>query len=422
MSNALLFALLGGLVFLAFAANRLYRVTRVPDIIVLMVAGLLLGPTFGLLHASEFHPVTHAFGTLAVILILFEGGLGLDLRSTLRHFPGGILLSFLAYAFSMFIIALVMRWSMNLPMSVALITGAVLGCTSSSITLPVLQQLQASASARVTMLLDSSLSDTFAILTVGIILDIGSRSEQFALRFMGQAFFVVITALLLAAVAAVVWTYFLPRYSERSFWNVLTLSAVLLLYAGAERIGVSGLITVLFFGVFLANFRRLDLTAFEGLLDFKTVADEHHAQVVSFHAELAFLIRTFFFVLLGVVVEYNALIKYIPQVLGLVGAIILARALAVAASSWSWKGFHAGEHEVVFLIMPRGLITVVLALQVLQTRGDAFAFLPSVAFATILITNLLLVLGTIRASRLAPPPPPEPAPEHEESPSQAIVS
>jgi len=88
MSVTLLFALLGALVVLAFAANRLFRRTRVPDVILLLSTGLLFGPTFGLVHTSQFQPVTHAFGTLAVILILFEGGLGLDLRSTLRHFPG----------------------------------------------------------------------------------------------------------------------------------------------------------------------------------------------------------------------------------------------------------------------------------------------------------------------------------------------
>lgn len=400
MNVTLLFALLGALVVLAFAANRLFRRTRVPDVIVLMATGLLLGPTFGLVHAEQFQPVTHAFGTLAVILILFEGGLGLDLRSTLRHFPGGILLSFLAYVFSLFIIAAVMHWSLNVPLAPALITGAVLGCTSSSITLPALEQIKASPAARVTMVLDSSLSDTFAILTVGILLDLGSHGGPVAARFIGQAFFVVLTSLALAAVTAAFWSYLLPKLSERRFWNVLTLSAVLLLYAAAEQIGVSGLITIFCFGIFLANIRRLDLTALEDFLDSKLVGDEHHAQVLSFHAELAFLIRTFFFVLLGVVVELRQLVSYLPQVAGLVGAIILARALAVGASSWAWKGLHPGEREVILWIMPRGLITVVLALQVVQARGDAFSFLPAVAFATILVTNLMLVIGSIRASRL----------------------
>jgi len=421
MSLTLLFALLGGLVVLAFAANRLFRRTRVPDVIVLLATGLLLGPTFGLVHASEFQPVTHAFGTLAVILILFEGGLGLDLRSTLRHFPGGILLSFLAYIFSVLLIAAVMRWSMLLPLAPALITGAVLGCTSSSVTLPVLQQIKASPAARVTMLLDASLSDTFAVLTVGILLDLGSGGGPIAARFIGRALFVVLTSLIVAAVAAALWSYLLPRLSERRFWNVLTLAAVLLLYAGAEHVGVSGLISVLCFGIFLANVRKVDLSVLEAFLDLKLHGEEHHAQVLSFHAELAFLIRTFFFVLLGVVVEYRQLVSYLPQVLGLIGAIILARALAVRASSWSWKGLLAGEREVVLWIMPRGLITIVLALQVVQMRGDDFAFLPAVAFAAILVTNLMLVIGSIRASRLVVAVG-EPAAVDDEKPSQAIAN
>lgn len=420
MSLTLLFALLGGLVVLAFAANRLFRLTRVPDVIVLLATGLLLGPTFGLVHASQFQPVTHAFGTLAVILILFEGGLGLDLRSTFRHFPGGILLSFLAYVFSLFIIALVMRWSMNLPLGPSLITGAVLGCTSSSITLPVLEQIRASTPARVTMFLDASLSDTFAILTVGILLNLGTQGAPVAIRFLGQALFVVVTSLALAALAAAAWSYVLPKLSERRFWNVLTLSAVLLLYAAAEQIGVSGLIVVLCFGIFLSNLRRLDLRELEDFLDLKLAGDEQHEQVLSFHAELAFLIRTFFFVLLGVVVEYRQLVGYLPQMLGLLGAIILARALAVRASSWTWKGFQPGEHELILWIMPRGLITIVLALQVVQVRGGQFAFLPAVAFAAILITNLMLIIGSIRASQL-PAAVGEAKPADDDKPTHVVV-
>lgn len=403
MNVTLLFALLGGLVVLAFVANRLFRRTRVPDVIVLLVTGILLGPVFGWVHASRFQSVTHAFGTLAVILILFEGGLGLDLRSTLRHFPGGILLSLLAYVFSFLMIAGVIRWSMDLPLVPALITGAVLGCTSSSVTLPVLQQIKASPPARVTMLLEASLSDTFAILTVGILLDLGSAGRPVATLLLGRAILVVFASLVLAALAAGIWSYLLPKLSERRFWNVLTFSAVLLLYAGAERIGVSGLITILCFGIFLANIRRFDLSVLEDFLDLKLAGEEHHTHMLAFHAELAFLIRTFFFVLLGVVVEYRELIRYWLPVLGLLGAMILARALAIRASSWAWRGLGAKEREIVLWIMPRGLITAVLALQVVQSRGSSFAFLPAVAFAAILVTNLMLVIGSIRASRLPVP-------------------
>ncbi|HEX5410826.1 MAG TPA: cation:proton antiporter [Terriglobia bacterium] len=402
MSTTLLFALLGALTALAFGARQLFRRTRVPDVIVLMVTGVVLGPILGLVKGSQFEPITYTLGTLAFILILFEGGLELDLRTVVRHFPGGLLLSFLAYAFSLIAIALVMRWSMHIPTTTALIVGAVLGCTSSSITLPVLQQIETSTPGRVIMTLDASLSDTFAILTLGVLIDLGHSKELIAARFLGQFLYVTSISLVLAILMAVVWSYLLPKVSDRRFRNPLTLAVVLLVYSAAQQIGVSGLITVFFFGIFLANIRRSELDVINDSLGLKFAGEEHHAQVLTFHAELSFLVRTFFFVLLGAVVELKSLIFYMPQVLGVLGAIILARAVAVKASSWSWKGLHAPERELILWIMPRGLITVVLALEVVQVRGATYDFLPALAFATILATNLMVIIGSVRASRIPP--------------------
>ena len=421
MSITLLFALLGGLITLAFVANQLFKRTRVPDVIVLMVTGLIMGPLLGLVSGREFQSIAHALGTLAVILILFEGGLELELQAMLRHFPGSLLLSFLAYVFSLIVIAVVLRWSMNIPMTPALIAGAVLGCTSSSITLPVLQQIEASTPARVTMILDASLSDTFAILTVGILLDLDPTHGLIATRFVGQLLFVAFISFLLAIVVALGWTYLLPKVSDRRFWNPLTLAVVLLLYATAEHIGVSGLITVFFFGIFLANIRRTELNVVRDSLGLEFTTEEHHTQVLTFHAELSFLVRTFFFVLLGAVVEFRELIRYLPQAMGVLGAVIVARALAVRSSSWSWKGFHNLERELIFWIMPRGLITVVLALQVIQVRGQTLAFLPALAFATILATNLMVIIGSIRASSI-PPNSDQTKPKSETKPPQVIAT
>jgi heme exporter protein D len=44
----------------------------------------------------------------------------------------------------------------------------------------------------------------------------------------------------------------------------------------------------------------------------------------------------------------------------------------------------------------------VLATQVIDARGASFAFLRGVAFAIILLTNLLLVLASVRARRAIP--------------------
>ena len=107
MSTALILGLVGALLMLAFLANRVFRVTRVPDVLVLMALGLVLGPVLGFVDPAHLSSTTNVLGTLAIILVLFEGGLDLDLRRTLRHFAGSLLLAVLAYGFSIVLLSLI---------------------------------------------------------------------------------------------------------------------------------------------------------------------------------------------------------------------------------------------------------------------------------------------------------------------------
>ena len=71
--------------------------------------------------------------------------------------------------------------------------------------------------------------------------------------------------------------------------------------------------------------------------------------------------------------------------------------MAVQASRWSWKDFSRRDRELIALLLPRGLITVVLALQVILVLGPDYSFLTSLAFAVILATNLLVVLASFHS-------------------------
>ena len=175
MSAALVLGLVGGLLVVAFLANRVFGLTRIPDVLVLMLLGVLLGPVLGLVQAAALQKTTNLLGTLAIILVLFEGGLELDLRDTLKHFPGSFLLATLAYIFSTALVAVIVTKGLGLPWTDGLLVGAVLGCTSSTVVLPVLQQLQAEEAVRVTLMLEAAWGDVLAVLTVGLLL--GMRSQ-----------------------------------------------------------------------------------------------------------------------------------------------------------------------------------------------------------------------------------------------------
>lgn len=412
------FALLGGLIVLAFVANRLARRTRVPDVLVVMAMGVLLGPVLHWIDAAKFTNLTHGVGTLALILILFEAGLELDFRDTLRHFPGGVVLAFLSFGLSLGAVTLFSMHAMGVQRVPALLVGGVMACISSSVLLPVLQQLELQRPMKVTLVVEASLSDALGVLVVGVLLDLaGGRSSGLAsnvstlllklgastgtsgsvLGGMAASFAMkLLLSLTFAFLAGVLWARLLPVLSEQRFWQALTFAAVLLVYAGSDAIGGSSLFTVIAFGATLANGPGKARRAPEFTFVLSKGAVDPQLQLLSFHSELAFLVRTFFFVLLGSIIEFKGFRREAIYAAGIVGALFLARVVAVQISRIAWRGVGRRDREAAILLIPRGLITAVLALEVVNARGAEFESLPSLAFAVIIMTCLLLLIGSIR--------------------------
>ena len=113
---------------------------------------------------------------------------------------------------------------------------------------------------------------------------------------------------------------------------------------------------------------------------------------------LAFLVRSFFFVLIGAIADVGSFRGHTLLIVGTLGALFAARWLALQVSGFAFRNVEAKERELMLWIMPRGLITVVLALQVAAARSEA-GFLSALAFAVILVTNVMVVVGSLRASR-----------------------
>lgn len=400
MSAALVLGLVGGLLVVAFLANRVFGLTRIPDVLVLMMLGVLLGPVLGLVQAGTLAKTTNLLGTLAIVLVLFEGGLELNLRDTLKHFPGSFLLATLAYVFSTALVAVIVVKGLGLSWTDGLLVGAVLGCTSSTVVLPVLQQLQAEEPVRVTLMLEASWGDVLAVLTVGLLLGMRSQGGALAQGLAHGLLNQVGIALLFTVPAGILWSRLLPVLSEQRFWQVLTFSIVLVLYSGMEALGANGLIAVLGFGLTLSNFPGVDPGL--GLMSPVSQMAESQQALLTFHSELAFLVRTFFFVMIGAIAQLGIFREHPLLMAGTLGSLFLARWLAIHSSRWAWKGIAAHNRELILWVLPRGLITVVLAIQIAEARGSGLAFVPGLAFAVILVTNALLVLASFRVRRSKP--------------------
>jgi len=388
MQMAYIFGLPAALLVLAVAANRLSKLTRVPDIIVLLLIGITLGPVLHWVDPHHLEGAIRVLGTLALMLILFEGGLELRLRQALRYFPAGLMLVVLSFGLSFALIALMGRALLHLEWTDCLLLGAALGCTSGTIVIPALQQINTPDPIKITLTVEASLGEIIAVLMVGSLLqkDQGqSLIGDLATDFSHHIFFSVVIGFAIGALWSKIW----PKLAGAPYSNILNLGVVMGVYALGDYLG-SGMLTVLIFGVTLANLPRTPHMTRQG------------ARMLAFHAEFSFLVRSFFFVLLGIVAQFVSR-KYIVPILGILAALVLARFLAVQGSRWIVKDVERRDTELLFWMLPRGLVTAVLALEITNDRGAVFGFLPAMAFTVVMVTNLFIVWGSVRAARQGAP-------------------
>ena len=436
------FGLLGGLLVLAFVANKLAKRTKVPDVLVLMATGMILGPVFHWVDPANFEAVAHGFGTLALILILFEAGLDLDIRTSARHFPGGIVLAILSFGLNLAGGALFLMHAIHVDRISALLVAAAFACVSGSVMLPVLQQMELRNAIKTTLVVEASLSDAFGVLGVGILLDLASASQapstkgsipdvlihlgllkgtgpSIAGAVLGGLVLKIFISLAIAFLAGFLWAKALPLLSEQRFWQVLTFAAVLLVYASTHAAGGTDLFAVIAFGATLANLPGETRKKFESSWWRAPQPSDPREQLLVFHSELAFLVRTFFFVLLGLIVRFSGLRRAALPSLGVLGVLFVARWIAVQLSRFALRGIDVRERELATLLIPRGLITAVLAFEIMDARAQQFGSLPALVFAVILLSNLLMLVATFRSAATAPAPTAETEPEvvHQSNPT-----
>ncbi len=140
--------------------------------------------------------------------------------------------------------------------------------------------------------MEASWGDLLAVLTVSLILGLRPGGGPIAIGLAHGVLRQVGIALLFSVIVGILWSRLLRVLSEQRFWQVLTFSVVLVLYAGMEALGANGLIAVLGFGLTLSNFPGVDENL--GLTHMATRVAESQQALLTFHSELAFLVRTFF--------------------------------------------------------------------------------------------------------------------------------
>jgi NhaP-type Na+/H+ or K+/H+ antiporter len=253
-------AVLSGLLLLGFACQWLAWRTRIPAILFLLLAGLLLGPASGLLDPEAlFGDLLFPMVELGVAIILFEGSLTLRFREVRNLAPAILLLVTVGAALTVAGLAAAGYYFASLPWSLALLFGA-LNCVSGpTVIAPLLRSVRPTEPVAKVLRWEGIIIDPigalFALIAFEAIL-LGSQEHSVELLLLTVGTGVAVGLLAAFGVSGTLRRVWVPEYLD----NYFVLAAVLATFAVANAVAdESGLIAVTVMGIALANIRNLDV-------------------------------------------------------------------------------------------------------------------------------------------------------------------
>ncbi len=379
------FAGIGAIICIGFLGSLLFEKTKVPDILILIFIGLLIGPilkSYNVELIPESYLITIApyFAALALVIILFDGGLNLNLDKVMSQLGITILHTGIGFMGTMFATATICYFVLGITdIMIGLLLGCIIGGISSAVVLPIMAGVNAKEDTKTILALESVLSDVLCIVTALILIEVLKGGATNAGDVIQDLLSTFILAGFIGLLFGLAWLLILKKVHGKPFSFMITIAALLMLYSAVEYIHVSGAIAALVFGLVLSNkdeFKRM----FKLNVDF--VFDE---QIKEFHSEVSFVIRTFFFVYLGLTftlsldfVDLAFVPQYpvnliIPEWIWGTGMYMFIIALAVvflglfvvryvgATATTTIKKDIKEDKSFLYAMIPRGLAAAVLA-------------------------------------------------------------
>lgn len=434
----------GLFVFLAHLLDLVFRATKVPDILILMIVGVIANQSLEAETITTLTDVGQFVAVVTLVVILFQGGLCLKISEVLEAAKRATPFALVSMAGAVALMTGVLYLYLGPPSGGSLDTmtcllGAlILGGTSSAVVIPMLGSLDTSKELSATLTLESALTDVICIIgTVGIVTGLAIGDAPTAGGLLGEAVLSLLAAATMGVLAGISWAMITAASDRMKSNKLTTLAFALVIYGLAENMGISGAIAALTFGITLNNLPtgvRLKLQMAE--VPITLSVEEMGGQERKLYEEVVFLLKAFFFFYLGLTVQPGDFLSGIAM-LALVLALVPFIPRFPSLFILDRRTTSRRDAMIAWALVPRGLAAAVLAqyavgkgiphAEVLAEIVNLMVFLSitAVAVAVFLIERgHLSALGqlalsgfseaTVPASvpEVAPAPEPEaPAPE-----------
>jgi len=372
------------IIILGFLGEEFFKRTSIPDSILLLLFGVLLGPIFNLFAHEELLAITPYFAALALIIILFDGGLNMNIHEAVKNSPRALVLAISGWILNVLVTAALCKVLLGWRLLNGLLLGSIVGGGSSIIVIALIRKLKVAEEIETVLSLESILTDvlcTVGAFTAINILISGEVSLGAALGSVGIAFGV---GILVGLGFGIAWLVILEKLKGEPNAYMLTLAVLFLTFVVTTNLGGNGALSALFLGLMIGNSRPI-----ARLLKFRTTVSIDD-NVRSFHCQISFLIRSFFFVFTGLLFSFSSLTSLLFG-LFLSFAFLGIRFIVVKMATLKSE-LHSVE-TLMTIMFPRGLAAAVLASLPLTMLGSDYQVFPEIAFIVILTTIIVCTIG-----------------------------
>jgi cell volume regulation protein A len=394
MDVALTVLFLGILIFLGNIFNRVFALTKIPDLLFLIGIGLLIGPVFGLVSPESFGIVGPIFTTVTLAIILFEGGLHLRVDAIKLSFRGTVALTISSFIATMLLATVVLYFGGFLTFLPALMVGTIIGGTSSAVVIPMIDFLHLRKDGGAILALESAVTDVLCIVVFLTVLDV-YRLGTIDLRITaGKLIAALLMAVILGVVGGVFWSAIYHKLGMiKSVF--LTPGFLFIIYGIVDMLGYSGAIAALAFGVTLGNLDSFKISRF-----FPSVQDipqvELNPTEKIFLAQLVQLLKTFFFIYIGLSIQFSSADSF------LIGGAIVFAALIIRTILVYFsvpRAVPVWDASVMAIMIPKGLAAAVLAAIPLQKGVIGGEFIETTTYSIILFSMVICSILVILLER-----------------------
>lgn len=374
---------MGLFIFWGHYMNGVFERKSIPDVLGLMLLGLLLGPIFNLVDTTAFGKFGSIFSNLVLLFILFESGTDLKFSEVKTSLKAAAGITTIGFFFTWFTLAPLCYFVLNIPLLPSLFIGATLGGTSSAVVVGLVKKIKVTPKTATTLIMESAETDVFTLAVPLSILGLMITGQMQMSSVLSLFISSIVISLVIGIGGAFLWTFILGKFRGLKNTKFMTPAFLFILYGITEYLNFSGPLTALSFGVAIGNLDYFEPKILERIIpnqDIVLAKDEK-----DFFSEMVFLLRTFFFVYIGMNIKINDLF-WLSWGAGFTGILFLVRIVAVKIVMH--KNTPVLDKGVISFMIPKGLGAAVIATLPLQQGHPYGTTIQAICFSIILFSTL----------------------------------